>query len=167
MRELRRLEFESVLDMGCGEGTLLRMIAERYPKVSLAGSELSATALRYCKEQLPRAHLFRLDIVRDEVQPQTYDLIISVQVLEHLKDDLAALRNLWAMCRRYVLISVPGGELDEHGRRMGHYRHYYEGRSRSEDGAGRVPRSSDLHLRVARSLVALPPTGSAPTQKCR
>ncbi|GEM_PF-340603 len=124
MRELRRLEFESVLDMGCGEGTLLRMIAERYPKVSLAGSELSATALRYCKEQLPRAHLFRLDIVRDEVQPQTYDLIISVQVLEHLKDDLAALRNLWAMCRRYVLISVPGGELDEHGRRMGHYRHY-------------------------------------------
>jgi len=28
------------------------------------------------------------------------------------------------MTKRYALISVPGGEFDEHGRKNGHYRHY-------------------------------------------
>lgn len=42
----------------------------------------------------------------------------------HQTPCISALRNLWAMCRRYVLISIPGGELDKHGRRMGRYRHY-------------------------------------------
>jgi SAM-dependent methyltransferase len=124
MRELSRLEFGSVLDVGCGEGTLLKMIGEAYPQVRLAGSELSQTALAYCREQLPRAHLFPLDIVRGDVPEHTYDLVVSVQVLEHLEDDLAALKQLKKMCARYVVISVPGGRLDEHGRRNGHYRHY-------------------------------------------
>lgn len=124
MKEVARLEFRSVLDMGCGEGTLLKMIAETYPHVALAGSELSETALNYCREQLPQANLFHLDIVRDDVSGLSYDLIILMQVLEHLKDDLAALKKLRRMCQGSILISVPGGELDDHGRRMGHYRHY-------------------------------------------
>lgn len=124
MKELARLEFNSVLDMGCGEGTLLKMIADAYPHVALSGSELSETALKYCREQLPQANLFHLDVMRDEPSAISYDLIILVQVLEHLEDDLAALRKLKTMCRGYALISVPGGDLDDHGRRMGHYRHY-------------------------------------------
>jgi SAM-dependent methyltransferase len=124
LKELSRLSFDSVLDVGCGEGTLLKRIAERYPGVALAGSELSSTALQYCREQVPQAHTFSLDLLRDDVSGLSYDLLISMQVLEHLEDDVAALERMRKMCRRHVVISVPGGELDDHGRGNGHFRHY-------------------------------------------
>jgi hypothetical protein len=47
-----------------------------------------------------------------------------MQVLEHLADDVDALKRMRQMCRKYTLISVPGGQLDEHGKKNGHYRHY-------------------------------------------
>jgi SAM-dependent methyltransferase len=124
LREMGRLSFKSVLDVGCGEGTLLKMIAERYPGVELAGSEFSDTAMQYCREQLPNANIFSLDILKDDVSRISYDLLISMQVLEHLADDVDALKRMRRMCRKYTLISVPGGQLDEHGRKNGHYRHY-------------------------------------------
>lgn len=166
MRELSRLEFGSVLDVGCGEGTLLRMIGDAYPNVRLAGSELSETALQYCREQLPRATLFPLDIVRGKVPEQTYDLIVSVQVLEHLEDDVAALTQLRKMCGHYLLISVPGGQLDEHGRRMGHYRHYTrDGLVQKMEQAGfYVARSFTcgwpVHSLLYRALIRYLPTGA-------
>lgn len=124
MRELKRLRFDSILDVGCGEGSLLRMIRDRYPLVKLAGSELSRTAIRYCREQIPEAQIVEWDMEADGPIPPRYDVVVSMQVLEHLQDDVAALKKIKEVCGRYVLISVPGGKLDEHGRRNGHYRHY-------------------------------------------
>ena len=124
LKEIARLPFGSVCDVGCGEGTLLREIGERYPQATLAGSEFSQTALAYCRQQVPRAELFTLDLLKDDVSAYSYDLLISMQILEHLEDDMPALDRMRRMCRRYTLISVPGGLLDEHGRKNGHFRHY-------------------------------------------
>ncbi len=124
LREMSRLSFNTVLDVGCGEGSLLQIVARAYPTATLGGSELSETALRFCRNTLPDAMFFKLDLERDDVTGITYDVALCVQVLEHLKDDVTALKKLHALCRRAVVISVPGGKLDEHGRKNGHYRHY-------------------------------------------
>lgn len=124
MKELNRLSFDSVLDVGCGEGTLLKMIGEKYPTVALAGCEFSETALRYSREQLPQSRFFHLDILKDDISNVSYDLLISVQVLEHLEDDVLAIERMREMCKRYLLVSVPGGTFDENGRQNGHFRHY-------------------------------------------
>ena len=125
MKELSRVTFDSVLDAGCGQGALLEILAKRYPGVKLSGSELSETALDACRRLLPDAEFYRMDLLQDRVPvDRRYDVVISVQVLEHLEDDLAALRKLRQLCQRYILVSVPGGKLDAHGQRNGHYRHY-------------------------------------------
>jgi hypothetical protein len=80
--------------------------------------------LQFCREQLPDRKIFSLDILKDDVAGISYDLLISVQVLEHLVDDVLALKQMRQMCRRYTLVSVPGGKLDDNGRENGHYRHY-------------------------------------------
>lgn len=144
LREMAKLSFASVLDVGCGEGTLLKMMAVRYPDAELAGSELSDTAIQYCREQLPQAHIFSLDILKDDVSNLSYDLLVSMQVLEHLSDDVGALRRMRQMCRKYTLISVPGGELDEHGKKNGHYRHYTK--------AGLVQKMEQAGFRVIRAF---------------
>jgi SAM-dependent methyltransferase len=124
MKELKPLSFSSVLDVGCGEGTLLGMIAQRYPSAQLGGCEFSETALLSCREQLPQANIFSLDLLKDDVSGIEYDVLLSVQVLEHLSDDVVALERMRKMCKGTIIISVPGGKLDDRGRRNGHYRHY-------------------------------------------
>jgi SAM-dependent methyltransferase len=124
MRELSRLSFKSLLDVGCGEGSLLQMVGKAYPTVTLGGSELSETALRFCRQALPNAKFFKLDLQHEGALDDPYDVVLCVQVLEHLSDDVMALEKLRALCRRAAVISVPGGKLDEHGRKNGHYRHY-------------------------------------------
>lgn len=124
MRELGRLEFLAVLDAGCGEGSLLGMVAARYPVAAIAGSELSETALSYCRQALPQGEFFLLDLERSDPPPRRFDVVLCVQVLEHLREDRAGLRTLRGLCGNAVVISVPGGNLDAHGRANGHYRHY-------------------------------------------
>jgi SAM-dependent methyltransferase len=124
LKEMKRCSFDSVLDVGCGEGTLLGMIAERYPSVQLAGCEFSETAVQSSREQLPQAKIFSLDLLNDDVSGIEHDLLLSVQVLEHLSDDVGALERMRKMCKRNIIVSVPGGQLDARGRRYGHYRHY-------------------------------------------
>lgn len=41
MRELKRLQFDSVLDVWCGEGSLLLMIHRKYPRAKLPAREHS------------------------------------------------------------------------------------------------------------------------------
>lgn len=124
LRELARLRFDSLLDVGCGEGSLLKMVADAHPAAKLGGCELSETALRLCRETLPSCTFLKLDLERDDVVGLAYDVVLCVQVLEHLRDDVTALRKLHSLCRRAAIISVPGGKLDEHSRKNGHYRHY-------------------------------------------
>jgi SAM-dependent methyltransferase len=144
MKELKRLSFTSVCDVGCGEGTLLSMIAERYPSVTLGGCEFSATALQSARELLPQAKLFSLDLLKDDVSGIEYDLLLSVQVLEHLSDDLGALERMRKMCKGTLIVSVPGGQLDDRGRRNGHYRHYTR--------SGLVEKMERTGFRVTRSF---------------
>lgn len=160
LRELARLDFQTVLDVGCGEGTLLQAIAQRYPRAVLAGSELSETALETCRRNIGNGHFFRLDLERDEVPPQSsYDLLTCVQVLEHVQDDVTALKVMRRMCGKYILISVPGGKLDERGRRNGHFRHYTTAdlRAKMEQAGFHVQRifacGWPMHSLVYRQLV--------------
>ena len=125
-----------VLEVGCGIGTTsLRLagIAERLvciePNlncVSRARAALDGNpkiSLRIC-------HLEECD--RDEMLQQRFDTIVCVNVLEHIEDDIRALRlfrDLVAPTGGKVLIFVPAvqaayGPLDA---ALGHHRRYSKG----------------------------------------
>ena len=64
----------------------------------------------------------RLDIAADSLD-EAFDVAVCSEVLEHLEDDCAALRNIRKMARQ-VIITVPGGPLGDSSVAMGHVRHY-------------------------------------------
>jgi len=102
--------FNSFLDVGCGTGLLLAEVAQRYPHVRLAGSELSQRALAIARQRVPQAAFFAMDLER-EAAPEPYDVVACIDVLEHIPNDEAALRNLWRSTRYYLILSVPLGPL--------------------------------------------------------
>ncbi len=95
----------SVLDLGCGDGTLLGIMDETLFKV---GIDISYKALRLVK----RGNLIQAS---SEVLPfrrDTFDLLMCTEVLEHLPETLfeATLKEIQKVAKKYILISVPFNE---------------------------------------------------------
>ena len=128
-RLLEPLDYRSVLEVGCGAGNNLAVVAAGRSLDRLTGVDISAEALRRAAGRAPGAELRRLDIERDAL-PGGWDLVFSSLVLEHLHDDRAALRNLRAMCGRYLLVTTIAGDFERYrawDEQMGHVRNYRRG----------------------------------------
>jgi len=138
---LASVEPSSVLDAGCGEGELLRRavrggcrivsldrsreaLAEwRTNRQKDTGQEACATAVCGSVLALPFAR-------------GAFDAVVCLEVLEHLEDPAAALRELMRVARKAVVLSVPyepyfrignllrGKYLDRWGNHPEHVQHW-------------------------------------------
>ncbi len=124
------LDVNSILDVGCGSGENLAALTA-LGRYQLAGVDISEEALKLTSHRVPDARLTRLD-VQHEALPERFDLVISIQVVEHLQDDTAAFRNIASMANRFVLISTMQGRMRRSEVAIGHVRNYSAGELRSK-----------------------------------
>src|SRR4051812_17071961 len=92
VRTVASLGVRTVLDVGCGSGDNLEALAAEN-RYELTGLDVSAEALAMAKRRVPGARLQTLDVQREKLQ-DTFDLVMSLQVVEHLVDDMAAIRHM-------------------------------------------------------------------------
>jgi len=111
--------FRSVLDVGCGDGSLLRLVKAVADCDAYGADKIRTPAA----DALEFASFYCLDIER-EPPPGRYDLVLCTEVLEHLEDASAALRNMASVCDGRLIATVPSGSLGPTDRQMGHLRHY-------------------------------------------
>ncbi len=116
------LKVRRLLEVGCGSGNNLAALATR-GKYELTGADIAQEALDMARQRVPQAHLIPLDIEK-EVLPGQFDLVLSLQVVEHILDDLAALRNIAWMAKDFVLISTMQGKMRPSEISIGHVRNY-------------------------------------------
>jgi SAM-dependent methyltransferase len=95
--------FESFYDFGVGTGSMLSRVRDQWPSVKLFGSDLSSDSLAIVAKRVPGAFLFRTDVNRIPFK-DNFDVIGAFDVIEHLDDDIAALKAL-------RLTLKPGGGL--------------------------------------------------------
>lgn len=113
------LEFGSVLDVGCGDGSLALFLKERFGRPTF-GLEADAGRPRLAD----RLDGFYPMSIAAERPGRSFDLVVATEVLEHIPDDAAALRNMRAVCGKHLLVTVPSGPIRATDRHMGHVRHY-------------------------------------------
>jgi 2-polyprenyl-3-methyl-5-hydroxy-6-metoxy-1,4-benzoquinol methylase len=123
MEELKKLEFSSVLDIGCGPGVFLSVVRDHFPGVSLAGTDISDAAVNLAKKNIPSGKFWRLDVTKDCV-PETFDIVTMIDVAEHIDDDCAAFANIRTICARYLLIMTLEGRMRDFEADVGHVRNY-------------------------------------------
>jgi len=107
---IRRYFPEAVnfLEIGCGTGFLLECLSKEYPDMHLTGSDISLVGLSYALQNVNKAIFTQFDII-NLPYIEEYDLIGAFDVLEHIEDDLLALKkvNQALVCGGGLIISVP------------------------------------------------------------
>ena len=114
-----------MLDIGCGTGAMLEEWMAQGPAV---GTDLSPVALRFCRKRGLRRVLLA-DATHLPFAEGTFAGISAMDVLEHIADDAAAMRECHRVCAPggMMLITVPAlrwlwSTRDE---RLAHQRRYH------------------------------------------
>lgn len=94
-----------ILDMGCGTGGMLDDLRDVGPEFGL---DVSVTAIQFCRT---RGHN-RLVLGIGEAlpyKPASFDAIVSLDVFEHIENDLLALKSVQRICApgAIVIVTVP------------------------------------------------------------
>lgn len=123
---IRGLDYHSVLDVGCGQGSLLQDLRPLRPQARYAGVDFSEKALEVARQRAPDAEFAALDLTRAHLE-RRFDLVLCTDVVEHIEDDDAAFTNLAAMTGRWLLVSTLQGRMRPYEAQVGHYRNYAHG----------------------------------------
>ena len=115
-----------VLEVGCGQGALGTRLAQRYEYLGVEPDKSSYHVAQQRMALIKRGEVRNVPV--GELGDERFDLVCAFEVLEHIEDDAAALRD-WATRLRpggWLLLSVPAhqhrfGPADE---LVGHFRRY-------------------------------------------
>ena len=125
LARLEKIEFDSLLDVGCGEGRFLSEVSKRFLDKKLTGADTSARALEYARLLNPQLKFTCGDITDPSLFAEPFDVITLIETLEHIPPPGVAdfVRGL----RRYVkdegrlILSVPSENLRLNRK---HYQHF-------------------------------------------
>jgi SAM-dependent methyltransferase len=99
-----------VLDVGCGPGTLTVDLARRVAPGRVVGLDVSEAPLAEARALARREHVevaFEVgNAYRLPAADASYDVVHAHQVLQHLTDPVAALREMARVCRPGGLVAV-------------------------------------------------------------
>ncbi|MDO8532848.1 MAG: class I SAM-dependent methyltransferase [Dehalococcoidia bacterium] len=116
----------TVVDIGCGTGGNIAALAESYTRVGIDTSEEAIRFARSRFQQVRFIHVLAPADVTDVVQQA--DIVLLMDVLEHIPDDFAFLSALLdaAAPGAHLLLTVPADMSlwSEHDVSFGHYRRY-------------------------------------------
>lgn len=123
-----------VLEVGCGEGEIAQRLRARWPHVT--GLDLPDAGLRAAWEGIGDVAFLHGDAERLPFEDKAFDVVVAVEVLEHLRDPAQGLRELARVSRKHLVLSVPreplfrGGNLlagrhvRDFGNTPGHLNHW-------------------------------------------
>jgi SAM-dependent methyltransferase len=140
----------SIADIGCSSGYMLEDLRASHPHATLIGVDLIASGLCTAHELVPDARLLQADACALPIRDRSVDAALSANLLEHVPDDVQALRELHRVLRpgaRAVVVVPAGPRLyDYYDRFLGHERRYGRGELAGKARSVGLEALEDIHL---------------------
>lgn len=138
LKEIKRINSKNILDVGCGTGYVTKRISKINPDIIGCDTDKKRLELAriYTKNRIKFVPLY---IERKPLLPfpnDSFDLVISLEVLEHIQKYKETIQELKRVSKKYVIITVPneplfrianflrGKYLKDFGNAPGHINHF-------------------------------------------
>lgn len=103
---LTRVSFKTLLDVGCGEGIVFNQISQQFD-TQIVGMDYDPARVESSGERRGNAALLTGDAHILPFKEQSFDIILMLELLEHVGNPLQTLAEARRVTRRYLLTSVP------------------------------------------------------------
>lgn len=117
-----------ILEIGCSSGFLLKELRHKAKHVRLIGSDFIGALLFKLSRNLKGVPLVQFDITKCPLDDSSVDGVVMLNVLEHIENDLAALKQLYRILKPkgLAVIEVPAGPhlYDFYDKHLLHHRRY-------------------------------------------
>ncbi len=110
---IRGKRIKKILDAGSGIGAYAFWLSEKYKNSSVTGGEIDKNKLEFTKQFSEELNLKNINFsylnLEKEVSKNNYDLVVSIDVLEHINNYKKVLRNFYKLIypNGYLFIHTP------------------------------------------------------------
>jgi len=116
----------AMIEIGCGNGSVLQFLANK--GMNIEGADLFLEALQFCRKRTG-VPLYQLNALNTPFADEQYDVVGLFDVIEHIDDDEAVLREMYRICKPggRIILTVPANKrlwsyfdvMSHHKRRYG------------------------------------------------
>ncbi len=100
LNTLMPIRFETVLDVGCGTGSLLYEILDHKPQVKAVGVDFSEEMLKVARDKLPkRVELIKGDMEAIPIENKRFDLVIATDILRYCSNPQIVAREMYRVLK--------------------------------------------------------------------
>ena len=122
---LDTLEFDSLLDVGCGDGGFLKQVRGHFDNKRLVGTDISQRAINYAKAFNPDIEFLTADISDGAIIAGRFEVVTCIDTLEHIRpEDLRSFVEGLARCLGEdgtLIVTVPSNNMRCSAK---HYQHF-------------------------------------------
>jgi SAM-dependent methyltransferase len=118
----------SIIDIGCSSGYMIRLLRQRLPAATVLAADCVRGPLEKLANAVPDVPLLEFDLVQCPLPDQCVDGVVLLNVLEHVKEDAAALHQVHRILKKggVAVIELPAGPdlYDIYDQELMHFRRY-------------------------------------------
>ena len=102
--ELIPSDVKTIIDIGCGDGTITNELAKKY---KVTGVDRSDNALKFVTTTKILSSSEKIDVL-----DKSFDMVFSSELLEHLEDKVfyATIKEMKRIRKKYIFLTVPNNE---------------------------------------------------------
>ncbi|MCB1174274.1 MAG: class I SAM-dependent methyltransferase, partial [Leptospiraceae bacterium] len=116
-------DHQSILELGCGWGSLTLAMARRFPQAHITAVSNSNPQRKFIQERLANEQLRNVEVITCDMNDlqldQQFDRVVSVEMFEHMKNYPQLFQMIYALLR-------PGGRLFVHIFSHARFAYHYE-----------------------------------------
>jgi ubiquinone/menaquinone biosynthesis C-methylase UbiE len=107
--QVRSVNNTNILDVGCGEGVVANALNNKlsFSANQVVEIDLELNRLRISKSINPELQFCQGSIYNLPFQDNTFDLVLALEILEHLEFPEKAIVELNRVSKEWILLSVP------------------------------------------------------------
>lgn len=104
---LKNLPAQNALEVACGPGFSTRYLTQMRPDINWSASDVEEGLVTEAQNRNPQVKIRQESIYQMSSGENTFDLVIALEVLEHLERPEQAIQELKRVTKKYCLVSVP------------------------------------------------------------